>query len=234
MPCSTAEKKAYNAKYYALHKEQENARCKARRKAHPEREKAYKKARYAMCSEQEKASAKYRYAAHPERGKANARAWAASHREQKRASGKAWTEAHKEQENTRKKAWRSAHRKQENARCKAWDATHPELKKARTKAWAESHPEQRKIYKHNRRNRTEIDGGALSSGIIAVLFTRQKGKCAICKKSLKAGHHLDHIVPVARGGKNSDRNVQLTCPKCNLEKNSKDPIQFMQERGYLL
>jgi len=45
---------------------------------------------------------------------------------------------------------------------------------------------------------------------------------------------MDHIVPLAKGGKNIDSNIQLTCPKCNLEKNSKDPIEFMQSRGYLL
>jgi hypothetical protein len=29
-------------------------------------------------------------------------------------------------------------------------------------------------------------------------------------------------------------NVQLLCPPCNLKKHAKDPIQFMQERGFLL
>jgi 5-methylcytosine-specific restriction endonuclease McrA len=50
----------------------------------------------------------------------------------------------------------------------------------------------------------------------------------------RTGYHLDHIIPLARGGKNEDRNMQVTCPTCNRQKHSKDPIEFMQSRGYLL
>jgi 5-methylcytosine-specific restriction endonuclease McrA len=50
----------------------------------------------------------------------------------------------------------------------------------------------------------------------------------------KAYNRLDHIIPLARGGKNEYRNMQVTCPTCNRQKHSKDPIEFMQSRGYLL
>jgi hypothetical protein len=32
----------------------------------------------------------------------------------------------------------------------------------------------------------------------------------------------------------TDFNVQLLCATCNLNKNAKDPIDFMQSRGFLL
>ncbi len=92
-----------------------------------------------------------------------------------------------------------------------------------------------KIYGHNYRARKKANGGKLSFDIIDKLFALQRGKCAICKSNLKkTGHHIDHIYPISLGGKNEDRNVQLTCPRCNLIKKDKDPIKFMQEQGYLL
>jgi 5-methylcytosine-specific restriction endonuclease McrA len=51
------------------------------------------------------------------------------------------------------------------------------------------------------------------------VWQRYSGKCADCG----AVDYLefDHIVPVAKGGSNSDQNVQLLCRKCNLQKSDK-------------
>lgn len=46
--------------------------------------------------------------------------------------------------------------------------------------------------------------------------------------------HLDHIVPVAMGGPNIDENIQLLRQRCNNQKHSKHPVDFMQQRGFLL
>ncbi|MGZ4957334.1 MAG: HNH endonuclease [Methylobacter sp.] len=78
-------------------------------------------------------------------------------------------------------------------------------------------------------------GGSLSKGITAKLMYLQKGKCAVCKTSVKKkGHHLDHIMPIALGGSNTDDNIQILCPTCNLQKGAKHPQVFMQSRGFLL
>ena len=47
-------------------------------------------------------------------------------------------------------------------------------------------------------------------------WQRFGGKCASCG----ATNYLefDHIIPVAKGGNNSDNNVQLLCRNCNLKK----------------
>jgi hypothetical protein len=48
------------------------------------------------------------------------------------------------------------------------------------------------------------------------VWTRHGGRCADCN----ADDYLefDHIIPVAKGGSNSDANVQLLCRRCNLKK----------------
>jgi 5-methylcytosine-specific restriction endonuclease McrA len=91
-----------------------------------------------------------------------------------------------------------------------------------------------KIKKHTRRARL-LAGGKLSNGIVKKLLKLQRGMCAACHCKLsKSGQHIDHIMPIAKGGANIDGNVQLLCPSCNLDKNAKHPIDWAQENGRLL
>lgn len=62
----------------------------------------------------------------------------------------------------------------------------------------------------------------------------QKWKCAICSRSVKASYHIDHVMPLALGGKHEPANLQLLCPSCNVRKSAKHPVDFMRERGFLL
>ena len=72
-----------------------------------------------------------------------------------------------------------------------------------------------------RANQTIVETGAtntrhISREVRQRVWQRYGGRCAECG----AGDYLefDHIVPVAKGGSNSDSNVQLLCRKCNLKK----------------
>lgn len=86
-----------------------------------------------------------------------------------------------------------------------------------------------------RRARLVGASGIVSKGIDQVLLKYQKGRCACCRELLKSGStHLDHITPLAKGGLHEDRNLQLLCAGCNLRKGSKDPVDFMRSRGFLL
>ena len=62
----------------------------------------------------------------------------------------------------------------------------------------------------------------------------QKGLCPCCRKPLGNDYHMDHIIPLALGGSNGDNNIQLLRSECNLEKQAKHPVDFMQSRGFLL
>jgi len=76
--------------------------------------------------------------------------------------------------------------------------------------------------------------GRLPRGTVSDLFSLQRGRCAVCREKLPKSFHVDHRVPLVAGGKHERGNVQLLCPSCNVRKNAKDPIKFMQERGFLL
>ena len=51
------------------------------------------------------------------------------------------------------------------------------------------------------------------------VWRRDQGKCVQCKSKEKLEY--DHIIPVTKGGSNTERNVQLLCEKCNREKAAK-------------
>ena len=88
-----------------------------------------------------------------------------------------------------------------------------------------------RVWNANRRN---LARGKLPANIIHALKALQKNCCAVCRTYLDERFHLDHIIPLARGGKNDAANVQLLCVRCNLQKADKDPIDFMRQRGFLL
>lgn len=90
------------------------------------------------------------------------------------------------------------------------------------------------MYEHKRRAQALASGGVLSVGLSAKLFKLQKGMCPCCKQPLGDDYHMDHKMPLALGGSNTDNNMQLLRKKCNQQKNAKHPVDFMQSRGFLL
>jgi HNH endonuclease len=60
------------------------------------------------------------------------------------------------------------------------------------------------------------------------VFYRDRGACALCNQDISGlvsiGNmkHIDHIVPLAKGGINCVTNLQLLCEMCNLKKGARD------------
>lgn len=99
--------------------------------------------------------------------------------------------------------------------------------------WRKANPDRKREQSHNYRARKRA-GGKISMGLAARLYKMQKGKCACCGKPLGNDYQMDHIMPLALGGDNVDSNMQLLTTRCNLQKSAKHPVDFMQQRGFLL
>ena len=63
-------------------------------------------------------------------------------------------------------------------------------------------------------------------------FVREKSKlrCYWCKSFvLKKDRHVDHIIPLSRGGMHSPLNLCCSCRTCNLSKHNKMPNEFSNQ-----
>jgi len=102
---------------------------------------------------------------------------------------------------------------------------------AYTRKYRSENPERAREWAQNRRNRK---GGRLAYGTLPRLMSSQRGRCANCLGDIRGAFHVDHIVPLARGGAHEAKNIQLLCAPCNLRKSDRDPIVFAQLNGRLL
>jgi 5-methylcytosine-specific restriction endonuclease McrA len=102
------------------------------------------------------------------------------------------------------------------------------------KLYAKNNPDWVRSNRNRRRARKVAAGGHHTAAEIRELYRKQNGGCPVCKASLANGYHADHIQPLSKGGSNDITNIQLLCPPCNMSKRNKDPIAFMQSRGFLL
>jgi 5-methylcytosine-specific restriction endonuclease McrA len=159
------------------------------------------------------------YAANSERIKEVSAAWYAANLERAKAYAAAYRKANPEKIKSSNAAWMKAN---------------PENVRASKAAWQKANPETIRIAHQNRRARKLANGGVLSKGLSAKLFKLQQGKCPCCNQPLGDDYHMDHIMPLKRGGANEDWNIQLLRQQCNNQKSAKDPIEFMQSRGKLL
>lgn len=52
---------------------------------------------------------------------------------------------------------------------------------------------------------------------------RDNYTCQICGKYMpdEVGLHIDHIIPISKGGKTVEQNLQVLCDKCNLRKSNR-------------
>lgn len=175
--------------------------------------------------------------------------WDRANPGKRKARDAAWNKANPGKRKARSAVWYAENREKVKADGAARYAANPEKIKAVNAKWVSenmdkvkviqarwdaANPDSRTIRNANRRARKVEAGGKLSKGLAERLFTLQRGKCACCGKSLGKDSHLDHIMPLALGGSNTDSNMQLLRGICNRQKSAKHPIDFMQQRGFLL
>lgn len=70
------------------------------------------------------------------------------------------------------------------------------------------------------RKNSAVKPRSISGKMRLRIFKRDNYACLICGKSPATQHgtilHLDHIVPVSKGGDSDDKNLRTLCNKCNL------------------
>lgn len=85
--------------------------------------------------------------------------------------------------------------------------------------------------------RRKVTGNHLSIKIIRQLLEQYKYKCYYCNSKIihteKNSYHIDHYIPIAKGGTAEISNLVISCPTCNMSKGAKMPHEFMLKLGKL-
>lgn len=94
--------------------------------------------------------------------------------------------------------------------------------------WAKNNPERRKAiansYKYRRRQWEE---GGMSSFQLYIWKQSVAKICHWCGDECSRRHHVDHYVPLSKGGKHAMDNLVIACVRCNLRKSARMPEEFL-------
>jgi len=161
----------------------------------------------------------------PECKKAYSAAWDRAHNENRRARGKKWKKAHRDYVKEYAAKWDRDHRELVKERNAARD---PERQRAYTAAWRKANPEaNRELWRRRRALKRGVGYEPVTAAHLKLLFEAQDGRCRYCPTLLGEDKHLDHRIPLARGGPHSPSNVCWSCPSCNLKKSTKTEQEFL-------
>jgi hypothetical protein len=154
-------------------------------------------------------------------------------------------------DNTRK--WYEANRAKAIDKAKAWYSDHKEYRAEYSKIYRETNrthlthyklsriehrrqlyaqqPEKYRAHSHNRRARKHNAGGSYTVADIAAIRAAQTDKqgrliCWACNKPIVGKPHLDHWIPLGKGGTNDPGNLHYMHAKCNLSKSAKHPTEI--------
>lgn len=239
--------------------EYDKRRSAERRASEGENLNAQARERYHRDVEHSRAKERKKLAANPEKYKTSAKIYRQTHREKtneasklakrrkrliSRAADQAYAVANRDKKREASRLYRlnnaaainERNRTRHKERSKL-DPAYVERCRAQVKKYSESHAETIRAIRRNRKARIRNACGTHTAADIDQLFKLQKGRCANpkCRKRLSVGQfHIDHIVPIARGGSNDRRNLQLMCAHCNQAKHSKDPVIWAREHGLLI
>ena len=167
--------------------------------------------------------AKSQRESYPERTRAATNRYASTHREG------AKERAHRSYENNKDAV---------NARARKWAKDHPEKARASMIAWQTAHKEYPHQYwqshvvegrAHAATRRAFIIGSTMGNlAEVKEIYRRAKEdkrvRCYLCGKLIPMDHrHVDHIIPLSKGGAHRPSNLAVACDKCNMSKGAKLP-----------
>lgn len=151
------------------------------------------------------------YAANKEQLNKQSQDYYAANREQVLRQKRSYNTANQERKAIYNRAYNTANRKRLAENLQRWRAAHREVNRAMSlRYWA-------------RKRNAE---GTHTAADIERQYTAQKGKCYYCHKKVGNTYHVDHVIPLSRGGSNGPENIVIACVACNTSKQDRLPHEW--------
>lgn len=118
-------------------------------------------------------------------------------------------------------------------RNKEWQSRNKDLRNSRQRSRYHNDPQFRKTKLSRNKDRIDRLGGQGYRRNLPHLLEDYGGKCGICGQHLpenKSLIHVDHIIPVSKGGADDYENLQPAHAVCNLRKGNRAPERGMRNR----
>ncbi|UJH95615.1 hypothetical protein [Bacillus phage vB_BtM_BMBsp2] len=134
-----------------------------------------------------------------------------------------YRENNREKVREAERKYRDNNREIHRAKDKRYRVKHQDKIREKNKKYREENKE----YFLNKARERKLTIANVSDGTVTLefeqeLYKLQEGLCGYCGCNLEEyGKHLDHKLPLSRGGLHTSSNVHWTCPDCNLSKNNK-------------
>lgn len=119
-----------------------------------------------------------------------------------------------------------AHSEKIKARSSKYQREHPERRRVIQQTYRDRHREKTRQYWRTRHARKKHIESTLTAKQVQELYARQRGKCYYCGKKVGKKYHVDHVVPLSRGGADTMDNAAIACPHCNVVKSDKLPHEW--------
>lgn len=135
----------------------------------------------------------------------------------------------------RSRKWHAANREQANASRRVWQSENKDRAAQTVAAWYARNKERKQVIRKRRRAAKAGAAEHHTAAALENLWQSVPHRCAACGTKLtRRSRHIDHIRPLSRGGSNAIRNIQFLCAFCNRSKGARDPLRFMQAKGFLV
>lgn len=152
-----------------------------------------------------------------------------SNRKDKR---RAYDVANAERIAQKKREWRKANPDKVKKHKRDSQRRNSESHSIRNKRYRQRYPEKIREQSRVKWARRKTTEGKYTTEDIERLYEEQHGYCAYCGIRLFEEFHVDHVVPITRGGTNYYDNLLLACPHCNQSKNDKLVNEWAVVRGW--
>lgn len=171
------------------------------------------------------------HAENRERLSEKARKYYESNRDRMKAQAKAYYDKHRQLRSEQKKQYRKLNRDKISQQKRRYYDQNREVIVERLNKYSKTHTEVirgcgRRAQSKRRAVKRRVTIGDSKS--IAMWEQQWRSKrtvvCHWCRKRVKTVDvHVDHVIPLAKGGEHTVENLCVACESCNLSKNAKSP-----------
>lgn len=189
-----------------------------------------RRARYRKDPEKELRKNRAYYQSHKDEHHEMVRKWRTEHPEY----GAIYYARHRDQERARGREKYLKHRAKYPQYSREYYQRTKGKHQARCAEWRRNNPDKTRVYTLNYQARKKQAEGSHTADDVQRQYSAQKGKCYWCGRKVGDLYHVDHVIPVSRGGSNGPENLVIACPQCNQSKGDKLPHEWHGNNGKLL